>query len=69
MRLEGLADLARFVAFATPEIAANAMVCAVHQASYLLRRQIESQGRQFNAEGGFTENLYRQRQAARRRSD
>lgn len=45
----------------------SSMVCAVNQAAYLLKRQIESQGREFMAEGGFTENLYRQRRQARSR--
>ncbi len=66
IRLTGLAGLADFVAEAEPEIAGNAMVCAVHQAVYLLGRQIESQGRQFLDSGGFTENLYNRRQQARR---
>ena len=69
MRLTGLAGLADFVAKAEPELVANAMVCAVNQAAYLLRRQIESQGRDFLREGGFTENLYRQRQRARGRGE
>ncbi len=69
VRLTGLAGLPDFVAKAEPELAANAMVCAVNQAAYLLRRQIESQGRTFLKEGGFTENLYRQRQQARARSN
>ena len=67
VRLTGLAGLADFVAQAPPELAANAMVCAVHQAAYLLKRQIESQGRSFLREGGFTENLYRQRVESRGR--
>ena len=62
LRLAGLAD---FVGEAEPEIAGNAMLCAVHQAAYLLKRQIESQGRRFQEEGGFTENMYRQRRNAR----
>jgi four helix bundle suffix protein len=46
------------------------MICAIHQAVFLLKRQIESQGRRFLREGGFSENMYRQRQKARqRRSD
>jgi four helix bundle suffix protein len=49
-------------------VAANAVICAVNQAAYLLKRQIESQGRIFLKEGGFTEKLYRQRQS-RRQSD
>ncbi len=65
VRLTGLAGLSDFVGKAEPEIAANAMICAVNQAAYLLKRQIESQARQFMREGGFTENLYRQRVQAR----
>lgn len=67
MRLTGLAGLADFVAKAEPELAGNAMVCAVNQAVYLLKRQIERQARDFMMEGGFTENLYRCRQRARTR--
>jgi hypothetical protein len=40
VRLTGLAGLAEFVGKADPEITANAMICAIHQATYLLRRQI-----------------------------
>ena len=65
VQLAGLADLAEFVGKADPEIAANAMICAIHQAGYLLKRQIESQGRRFMNDGGFHENLYRQRQKRR----
>jgi four helix bundle suffix protein len=43
------------------------MICAIHQAVFLLKRQIESQGRRFLKEGGFAENMYRQRQKARQR--
>jgi restriction system protein len=64
-RLKGLSGLADFIAKADPEIAGNAMICAVNQAVYLLKRQIESQGKMFLEEGGFTENLYRQRQRVR----
>lgn len=66
VRLTGLAGLADFVGEAPPEIAANAMVCAVNQAAYLLKRQVESQSRTFLQEGGLTENLYRSRQHARK---
>ena len=63
--LTGLAGLSDFVAKAAPELAANAMLCAVNQASYLLRRQIESQSRDFVEQGGFTERLYAARVQAR----
>jgi restriction system protein len=64
VRLTGLFGLAEFVEKAEPELAANAMVCAVNQAAYLLKRQVQSQGREFLEKGGFTEKLY----GARKRS-
>ena len=54
------------MARAEPELAANAMLCAVNQAAYLLKRQIQSQGRAFLRQGGFAENLSRRRLDARR---
>jgi four helix bundle suffix protein len=65
VRLTGLAGLADFVKHAEPELAANAMLCAVNQAAYLLRRQMEQQGRDFVEQGGFTERLYAARTKAR----
>ncbi|NLF32709.1 MAG: four helix bundle protein [Planctomycetes bacterium] len=65
VRLTGLAGLAAFVGEAEAELAANAMLCAVNQAAYLLRRQIDSLDRRFRAEGGFTERLHAVRTAAR----
>ena len=65
VRLTGLSGLADFVAKADPELAGNDMLCAVHQAVYLLNRQLQSQGRDFLESGGFTERLYQQRQQAR----
>ena len=71
VRLRGLFGLAGFVEKAAPELAANAMLCAVNQAAYLLKRQLESQGETFVESGGFTEKLYGARSQARRsdRSD
>jgi restriction system protein len=68
VRLRGLAGLAEFVERAAPELAANAMLCAVNQAAYLLKRQLESQGQTFVESGGFTEKLYGAR-SQRRTSD
>lgn len=62
VRLTGLSD---FVKHADPEIAGNAMLCAVNQAAYLLRRQVEQLGRDFVERGGFTERLYAARAQAR----
>lgn len=44
-----------------PEIAANTLVCLIHQANYLLDRQLRALGKDFLEEGGFTERLYRAR--------
>ena len=65
VRLTGLAGLADFVGKAEPELAANAMLCAVNQAAYLLKRQVEAQSRDFVEKGGFTERLYAARVKAR----
>jgi four helix bundle suffix protein len=59
--LTGLEGLAAFVRIAEPEFAGNAMLCALHQASWLILRQLKGQMRQFEEEGGFTENLSRRR--------
>jgi len=64
-RLTGLSGLSDFVSEADPEIAANAMICAIHQAVYLLSQQLKSQGEAFLSAGGFSENLYHSRQQAR----
>ena len=63
--LTGLAGLSSFIREATPELAANAMLCAVNQAAYLLKRQLEQQARTFTKEGGFTESLHATRSKAR----
>jgi four helix bundle suffix protein len=65
VRLSGLAGLSDFVAHAEAEIAGNAMLCAVHQASFLLKWQLESQARAFQESGGFTEKLYASRKRKR----
>src|ERR1035441_8941877 len=55
VRLRGLGGLSEFVEQAAPELAANAMLCAVNQAAYLLKRQLESQGQTFVESGCSTE--------------
>ena len=54
-----------YVEQAPPEIAANAILCLVHQANFLLDRQLRTPEQQFLAEGGFTERP----DTARRRRD
>jgi restriction system protein len=53
------------ISTATPEVAANTLICLINQASYLLGRQLQSLERKFLSEGGFTERLHRHRQARR----
>jgi len=48
-----------------PEVAANTIVCLIHQTNYLLDQQLRQLERAFVEEGGFTERLYRTRSAAR----
>lgn len=43
------------------EVAANTMICLIHQKTFLLHRQITRLAGNFEAEGGFTERLYRYR--------
>ena len=66
VRLSGLAGLSEFVEKAEPELVANAMLCAVNQAAYLLKRQLERQGETFLESGGFTEKLYSARTQGRK---
>jgi four helix bundle suffix protein len=51
----------------TPEIAANTLICLIHQTNFLLDRQLRQLEKQFLDEGGFTEKLYRARKTARKR--
>lgn len=51
---------------AEPETAANAAICLIHQANYLLDRQLRALEESFLKEGGFTERLYQRRVAYRR---
>ena len=53
------------VATASAETAANTLICLINQASFLLGRQLQKLEQDFLSEGGFTERLYRQRQAVR----
>jgi four helix bundle suffix protein len=50
-----------------PEVAANTLICLIHQTNFLLDQQLRQLERQFLDQGGFTEKLYRARQKARRR--
>lgn len=49
-----------------PETAANAAVCPIHQANYLLDQQLRALEKGFLEDGGFKERLYRVRSQARK---
>jgi four helix bundle suffix protein len=63
------AAYARWLVHADPAVVANALICLIHQANYLLDRQIAALERDFIAEGGYTERLAAARVAARARND
>ena len=50
-------------------VVANAVICLIHQANYLLDRQIAGLERQFVEGGGYSEKLAAARIAQRRRGD
>jgi four helix bundle suffix protein len=54
-----------YIENAPPEVAANTMLCLVHQTNYLLDRLLLQLEQAFLKEGGFTERLYQARQQAR----
>lgn len=49
-----------------PEVAANTLVCLIHQTNYLLDQQLRQLEQAFLKEGGFTERLYQVRSRSRR---
>jgi restriction system protein len=46
---------------ASPELSANALICLIHQANYLLDRQLRALEVEFLEKGGITERLYQAR--------
>jgi len=48
------------------EVAANTLICLIHQTNYLLDQLLRQLDQQFLKEGGFTEKLYRVRSQARK---
>lgn len=56
-----------YIAESPPEVAANTLICLVHQTNFLLDQQLRQLEQQFLKEGGFTERLYRLRSQARTR--
>jgi len=48
-----------------PEVAANTLICLIHQVNFLLDQQLRALEKEFLEKGGFTERLYRERSKAR----
>jgi restriction system protein len=55
-----------YIQTASPEIAANTVICLIHQTNYLLDQQLRQLEGAFLREGGFTERLYKARTSARK---
>ena len=47
-------------------VAANTLVCLIHQTNYLLDQQLRQLEERFLKEGGFTERLYQKRRESRK---
>lgn len=50
-----------FIETRPPEVVANIIICLIHQANYLLRRQLEQLEKAFLQEGGLRERMTRAR--------
>lgn len=50
-----------YIEDSAPEVAANTVICIIHQANYLLDQQLRQLEAQFLQEGGITERMYRTR--------
>lgn len=56
-----------YIESSPPELAANAIICLIHQTNYLLDQQLRQLEKAFLEEGGFTERLYHARSTARKK--
>ena len=59
------APYAPWLEHADPAVVANALICLIHQANYLLDRQLRGLEQQFVREGGYSERLHAARLEAR----
>ena len=65
--LSDRAACANWLEHTDPAVVANALICLIHQANYLLDQQIAALERRFVEGGGYSEQLAAARIAARRR--
>lgn len=57
-----------YIEASLPEVAANTIICLIHQTNYLLDQQLRALEKEFLKNGGFTERLYRTRSQMRKTS-
>ena len=62
------ATYATYVEHSDPEIAANAIICLIHQTNYLLDQQLRSLEQAFVKEGGLRERMTRARLEERKKT-
>ena len=62
-------DYSPWLTHADPAVVANALICLIHQANYLLDQQIRALEAQFVEGGGYSEQLAAARLAHRRKGD
>lgn len=55
-----------YIEQSSPEVAANTMICLIHQTNYLLDQLLRALEKEFLKKGGFTERLYNVRSKRRR---
>src|SRR5262245_61555589 len=56
-----------YIESSPPEVAANTVICLIHQTNFLLDQQLRQLEREFLEQGGFTERLYKMRKNYRDR--
>ena len=66
-RSDGYGRYRRFIEEGDAETAANTLICLIHQANYLLDRQIAALEKEFVEGGGYSERLAAARLESRRR--
>lgn len=62
-------DYSEWLDHRDPAVVANALICLIHQANYLLDRQIQGLERQFVEGGGYSERLAAARLEKRRKQE
>ena len=55
-----------YIESSSAEVAANTIICLIHQTNFLLDQQLRQLERDFLEQGGFTERLYNMRKDFRK---